>query len=88
MYRRPWLWMVILSMTSAFLSAQDELARARRISQQAIGIDAHIDTLQRVLIENADIGRRSAKGHVDIPRLKEGGMRAPFFALYVPTYYR
>lgn len=88
MYRRSWLRMVILSMTSAFLSAQDEPARARRISQQAIGIDAHIDTLQRVLIENADIGRRSAKGHVDIPRLKEGGMRAPFFALYVPTYYK
>jgi membrane dipeptidase len=80
--------MVILSMTSAFLAAQDEPARARRINQQAIGIDAHIDTLQRVLIENADTGRRLSKGHVGIPRLKEGGMQPPFFALYVPTYYR
>jgi membrane dipeptidase len=88
MYRRSWLWVAVLSMTPAFLAAQDELARARRINQQAIGIDAHIDTLQRVLIEKADIGQRLTKGHVDIPRLKEGGMHAPFFALYVPTYYK
>ncbi len=88
MYRRWCLWAVMLGFTSAFCAAQDDLARARRINQQAIGIDTHIDTLQRVLIENADIGRRLSKGHVDIPRLKEGGMHAPFFALWVPTYFK
>ncbi len=69
-------------------AAQDELARARRISREAIGIDSHIDTLQRVLIENVDIGQRLPRGHVDIPRLKEGGMHAPFFAHWVPTFYK
>ncbi len=88
MYRESCLCAVILTMTSGFGIAQEDIARARRISRQAIGIDAHIDTLQRVLIENADIGRRSATGHVDIPRLREGCMHAPFFALYVPTYYK
>jgi membrane dipeptidase len=53
----------------------------------AIGIDSHIDTAQRVLIDRADISKRSPIGHVDIPRLKEGGINAPFFALWVPTYY-
>lgn len=54
---------------------------------QGIGIDSHIDTAQRVLIDRADLTQRSPIGHVDIPRLKEGGVNAPFFALWVPTYY-
>src|SRR5579875_814787 len=69
------------------LAAQDDMARARRISAEAIGIDSHIDTIQRVLIGNADISRRLNYGHADIPRLHEGGMKAPWFALWVPTYY-
>src|SRR5579884_4373774 len=54
---------------------------------QSIGIDSHIDTAQRVLIDRADLTQRSPMGHVDIPRLREGGVNAPFFALWVPTYY-
>jgi membrane dipeptidase len=68
--------------------AQDELARARRLSAEAIGIDSHIDTIQRVLIGGADLTQRSTTGHVDFPRLREGGMHAPFFALWCPVYYR
>ncbi len=55
---------------------------------QNIGIDSHIDTAQRLLIDGANLAQRSPMGHVDIPRLKEGGVNAPFFALWVPTYYR
>lgn len=69
-------------------SSQDYVARARRIHAEAIGIDSHIDTLQRVLNGREDIAQRTSKGHVDLPRLREAGMRAPFFALYVPTYYK
>ena len=25
---------------------------------------------------------------IDLPRLREGGIRVPFFALWVPTYYK
>jgi len=53
-----------------------------------IGIDSHIDTAQRVLIDRADISKRSPVGHVDLPRMKEGGVNAAFFALWVPTYYK
>src|SRR5690349_1877246 len=53
-----------------------------------LGIDTHIDTAQRIMIGHVDIAQRLADGQVDIPRLKEGGMRAPFFALWVPTYYK
>ncbi len=68
--------------------AQDDLTRARRISAEAIGIDSHIDTIQRVLIAHADLSQRLSFGHVDLPRLREGGMKAPFFALWVPVYYQ
>src|SRR5258705_4731141 len=70
------------------LAAQDEMARARRISAEAIGIDSHIDTIQRVLIGGADLSKRLPFGHVDIPRLHEGGTKAPFFALWCPVYYK
>ncbi len=62
--------------------------RARRIHASLIGVDSHIDTLQRVLNENVDVSRRQPTGHVDLPRLKEAGMVAPFFALWVPTFYK
>jgi len=31
------------------------MARARRIQSEVIGVDSHIDTLQRVLMEKVDI---------------------------------
>jgi membrane dipeptidase len=64
------------------------LAACAAADAQTIGIDTHIDTPQRVLIEGADLSKRLKDGHVDIPRLKEGGMNAPFFALWVPTFYK
>jgi membrane dipeptidase len=70
------------------LLAQDEMARARKISADAIGVDSHIDTIQGVLINHNDLGQRLTTGHVDLPRLREGGMHAPFFALWVPVYYQ
>jgi membrane dipeptidase len=68
--------------------AQDTIARARRIQSEVIGVDTHIDTMQRVLMEKVDIGKRLPDGEVDLPRLAEGGMSAPFFALWVPTFYK
>ena len=55
---------------------------------QTIGIDTHLDVAQRVLIEGVDLANRLKDGQVDIPRLREGGMNAPFFALWVPTFYK
>lgn len=58
------------------------------MAAQNIGIDSHIDTIQRVLVDNEDLGVRSTHGHADLPRLREGGTNAPFFSLWVPTYYK
>jgi membrane dipeptidase len=64
-----------------------EMEAAKRIQASVLGVDAHNDTVQRILIENVDIGRRLTDGTVDLPRLREGGMHVPFFALWVPSYY-
>src|SRR5262249_25867610 len=78
-------WAACLTALSCL--AQDDLARARRIQSEVIGIDTHIDTAQRLLIGGVDISKRLADGQVDLPRLREGGMRTPFFSLWVPVYY-
>jgi membrane dipeptidase len=76
------------SMRGMGMAGQGSLERARRIHAETIGVDSHIDTIQRVLNGKEDLSRPTGKGHVDLPRLRESGMRAPFFALYVPTYYK
>src|SRR5262245_65756750 len=70
------------------LESEDALTMARRILAETVGIDSHIDTIQRVLVMGEDLGERHDVGHVDIPRLREGGMRAPFFAFWVPVFFR
>jgi membrane dipeptidase len=67
--------------------SRDILVRAQQLSRNAIGVDSHIDTVQRVLVMGEDLGKRWDVGHVDIPRLREGGIHAPFFALWVPVYF-
>src|SRR5260370_22173230 len=65
--------------------ARDASVRARRIHARLIGVDSHIDTLQRVLNEQLDVSRRQPTGHLDLPPPKEAGMGAPCFPLWVAT---
>ena len=66
---------------------RDDVAEARKVMAEAIGIDAHIDTIQRVMM-GEDLGQRHDTGHVDLPRLREGEMHAPFFAFWVPVFFQ
>ncbi len=68
--------------------ARDASDNARRIQATVLGVDGHNDTIQRVIYENVDLGKRLPNGMIDIPRLQEGGVHVPFFALWVPTYYK
>lgn len=64
-----------------------DVGAARKLMAEAIGIDSHIDTIQRVMMGD-DLGKRHETGHVDLPRLREGEMHAAFFALWVPVFFR
>src|SRR5947208_5508959 len=60
--------------------------RAKQLHERAIVIDSHDDTTQRLLFEKGfDIGVRHANGNIDIPRMKEGGLDALFFSIWVPS---
>lgn len=78
---------IALAALAAAAYGQSDLERAKKLQAQMPGVDTHIDTVQRVLVGHDDLGKRSTKGHADLPRLREGGVTAPVFSLWVPTYY-
>jgi len=73
----------LVSMRSA--KADDISERARKIHFSSIVVDTHDDTTQRLVDEKFDLGHRDARGHIDIPRMKEGGMGAIFFSIWMPS---
>jgi membrane dipeptidase len=58
---------------------------ARRLHTLALVVDTHDDTPQRMVFQGFDLGARDARGHVDIPRMREGGLDAVFFSIWVPS---
>jgi membrane dipeptidase len=61
-------------------------ARARQLHDRAIVIDTHDDTTQRMLFDKTfDITARHKDGNIDVPRMREGGLDALFFSIWVPS---
>jgi membrane dipeptidase len=89
------LALAALLASAAVPAAADEIAeRARRIHADAIVIDTHIDTTQRLLRPEWSFFERhqppdpAARGrgtgnHVDYPRMREGGLDAAFFSIFI-----
>jgi membrane dipeptidase len=57
--------------------------RARAIHFSSIVLDTHDDTPMRFFSNTYDLGKRNPDGHIDIPRMREGGVNAIFFSIYV-----
>ena len=68
--------------------SKDWLSQARQIHRRAIVIDSHADTTQRLLEENLDLSLRDPEGHLDLPRMREGGLDAVFFSIYVQPKHK
>src|SRR5258708_8758969 len=65
-------------------ASADALAeRAKKLHFSAIVLDTHDDTTQRFFSKDYDIGKRNPDGQVDIPRMREGGMNAIFFSIWI-----
>jgi membrane dipeptidase len=58
--------------------------QAKDLQAKSIVIDTHDDTTQRLLDPNFDFGARHTDGNVDIPRMREGGLDAIFFSIWIP----
>jgi len=48
-------------------------------------VDGHNDALLRVWRSGGSLRERSEEGHLDLPRMVEGGVAAGFFAIFVPA---
>jgi membrane dipeptidase len=59
--------------------------RAKRLHFSSLVIDTHDDTTQRFLDSGFDLGARNSLGSIDIPRMKEGGLGAIFFSIWMPS---
>jgi len=62
---------------------EDLPSRARRIHTEAIVIDTHSDTTLRMRDPEWDFMERHTHGHLDYPRMREGGLDAVFLAVYM-----
>lgn len=61
-------------------------ARAKQLHDRAIVIDSHADTTQRLFFDKTfDISVRQKNGSIDVPRMREGGLDALFFSIWVPS---
>ncbi|WP_412062345.1 dipeptidase [Rubrivirga sp. IMCC45206] len=73
---------------AARLVASDPLwARALRLHYDALVVDGHVDTPTLMLDRSYDVGERHADDHLDLPRMREGGLDAAFFSIYVARSY-
>ena len=63
--------------------------RAMKLHRDAIVVDTHNDITSAITDQGFDLGARdtSGKNQTDIPRMKEGGLDAEFFAIYVAAKY-
>src|ERR1700684_1344591 len=57
--------------------------RGHGLHFSSIVLDTHDDTTQRFFSKDYDLGKRNPDGHVDIPRMREGGMNAIFFSIWI-----
>jgi membrane dipeptidase len=73
------------SLLAAIVTADDIAARARKLHFSSIVVDTHDDTTQRFLDGKFDLGPRDPSGSIDIPRMKEGGLGAIFFSIWMPS---
>ena len=65
-----------------------EEERALRLHKEALVVDTHCDTLMQFMPQRRSespprrLGERSDRGHIDLPRLVEGGVDCQTFAIY------
>ena len=83
----PGLVFCLLSGSSIFAEEESLEKKAARIHDAVLTIDTHVDTPMRMIPPGFDIGKRhdprKRGGKLDLPRMKEGGLDAVFFAVFI-----
>src|SRR4051794_9587842 len=82
---RYWLFAALL--VPMIARADDVATRAKKLHGDAIIVDTHLDAPDQLATKWGDVAQRGSTDHFDIPRAREGGLTAPFFAIYVAASY-
>jgi membrane dipeptidase len=83
MFADLFLSFLVLNIPVQVASSDEISERAKKLHFSSIVLDTHDDTTQRFFTKNFDLGKRNPDGHVDIPRMREGGMNAIFFSIWI-----
>ncbi len=85
---------IVISLLAVLASGTDKeeidktlWKKAMNIHENAIVIDSHVDTPMLMDEKDFDIGVKNDKADVDLVKMKEGGLDAVFFAVYVSNKY-
>jgi membrane dipeptidase len=57
--------------------------KAKKLQASSIVIDTHDDTTQRLLDPHFDIAVPHTDGNIDLPRMRDGGLTALFFSIWI-----
>jgi membrane dipeptidase len=86
--KRLFLFLTVVLSTPFLFAQGDDSAlgeKAKRLAQEYIIIDGHVDIPYRLKNRWEDISQRTAGGDFDYVRAKEGGLNAPFMSIYIPS---
>jgi membrane dipeptidase len=78
--------LIVLAAMTFAQTRQVSDAEVKRVHASAILIDTHNDITSRT-VDGYDIGEAKHDGHTNVTALKEGGVGAQFFAVYVSAEY-
>lgn len=68
--------------------SEDQEKRVQKLHKECVIFDAHCDTILSIIDGKRKLGEKSEEGHIDIPRLKSGGIGVQVFAVFVrPDWY-
>ena len=76
---------LLFTATSFQSLALEVTEQAKKIAQESIIVDSHIDVPYRINNKWQDVTVATQGGDFDYPRAKQGGLNAPFMSIYIPA---
>lgn len=82
--RTKYILITLLFVAAGCTSGEEKISRkADKLHKDFLSVDTHCDTPSRLYRGGFNLGVRNEKGCVDFPRMKEGGLDAEFFAIFI-----
>ncbi|MFZ2287171.1 MAG: dipeptidase [Bacteroidales bacterium] len=79
-----YILVTLLFISAACTQGEEQISRkADKLHKDILTVDTHSDTPMRLYRGGFDLGVRNETGCIDFPRMKEGGLDAEFFAIFI-----